>query len=95
MKRKLLALIGVLGLTACTPWELNEYGAHLRGAPVTVSYRGHPFYVTGGATYSEQQCLDGIAWMEPQIDPDTRWRACQVNRTFEWGSLGFTTNATR
>jgi len=90
MKKILVAVLACLVLTACSPWELNQWGAQLRGAPVT--YVGGSTYVTGGATYPLSQCTNAFAWLEPQINPDTAWAACQVNRHWTWGDLGFTTN---
>ena len=92
MRKLLIAALAMFGLTACNPIELHVYGARLRGAPVSVSYRGHPYYVTGGATYSFQQCADAFAMLEPQINGAIVWEACQVNNTWVWGSIGYTQN---
>ena len=88
---KKLVVIHVLPLTACTPKEINTWGAQIRGAPVT--NLGGTTYVTGPATRDSQgNCARVMVELEPWLNPDTAWRACGVNRQWTWGDAGFTRN---
>lgn len=92
MRRALLAAAAIAAVSACTPQELNRWGAQLRGAPVNVSYRGHPHYVVGPAQYPRDECEWAVVTFEPWVDPGIRSTICTPNRGFVEGEYGYRRN---
>jgi hypothetical protein len=94
MRRRLAlaaaALVGVAALTGCTGEELNRWGARLRGAPVTDSYRGYPYFVTGpaspGLTY--ENCVYA-GQLDPGVPDYLAPLLCSVNREWMEGQHGY------